>query len=199
MSAADQITFPSILPLVPPSLFQSHGQITWVCVCSQPFLGTAAALLTLEKQFETCKGTISVQWICHFPCLLKSLPSLTRVQVFDKSLHQDSVALSPWNSKDCNTRAGMTELFLPTFAALGFYRSGQELVFPRTLSAICFFLFVTGRGWSCLIQTWGINGVKLMHEETAGKETGRERKWKLVERRKTGSRIYDREKVGFKG
>lgn len=38
-----------------------------------------------------------------------------------------------------------------------------------------------------------------MHEETAGKETGRERKWKLVERRKTGSRIYDREKVGFKG
>lgn len=31
-------------------------------------------------------------------------------------------------------------------------------------------------------------GVKLMHEETAGKETGRERK--IVERNKTWSRIY---------
>lgn len=79
-----------LTPFLPPCLLQSHGQITWVWVRSQLFLRTAAALHTLEKWSEICKGTISVQWICPFLCSVKSLPSLTRVKVFEKSLRQCS-------------------------------------------------------------------------------------------------------------
>lgn len=83
------------------------------------------------RKCEICKGTISVQWICPFPCSVKSTPSLTRVQVFGKIsssvLRRDLLHFSPENPKG----ATIFQLLLTTVDTLGFYLSG-----PRD----CFFL-----------------------------------------------------------
>lgn len=135
----------SLTHILPPCLLQSHGQITRVCVCSQPFLWTAAALQT-SKWSEICKGTISVQWICPFPCSVKSLLSLTIVQVWKISssvLRRDSLVLYTWNSNVCNNtirQEGQSFSYLP-LQLWDATDQDRKLVFPGILSSPFFFPF----------------------------------------------------------
>lgn len=133
------------------------------------------------------------------PTKLYQGPSLWKIS--SSVLRRDSLALCTWNFKECNnTLSQEWQNFCYLQLQLwDFTDQNQEVVFPGVLSSLFFFLFVTGRGWSCLIELQGTNGCEAhtwgnCWENLVEKGTG-----SLQKERKTGSRIYDAETVGFRG